>query len=69
MEQFLTSMGLPGVVILGLGWAYREERRRANESQEARIADIKQFAEAAKQVATEATRAIEALTNAVKERK
>lgn len=69
MEAFLTNMGLPGVVILGLAWAYREERKRANETQEARIGDIKQFAEAVREVATEATKAIDALTNAVKDRK
>jgi cbb3-type cytochrome oxidase subunit 3 len=69
MEQYLTNLGLPGVVIAGLAWAYREERKRAIESQDARIADIKQFAEAVAAVAKEASKAIDALTEAVKDRK
>lgn len=39
--QFAELWGLPGVVILGLAWAWKRERDRGEQHVEARIADQK----------------------------
>jgi hypothetical protein len=68
MDQALLEYGLQGIVIIGLAWAYREERKRNDVVTDARIADLQKFSEANAAVAREAAKAIDALTDAVEGR-
>lgn len=65
MEQLLMDLGLPGLMIAGLVWAYRAERTRADAEragkdavQEARIEDYRE-------TVAEVTKALQALTAAL----
>lgn len=39
-ESLLTNMGLPGLMIFGLGWHALRMDRRAQEAQEARLLEV-----------------------------
>jgi hypothetical protein len=69
MEQILLEHGLIGVVVLGLAWAWRQERARNDTVTDARIADLHKFSEANAAVAREAAKAIDALADAVEGKK
>lgn len=58
----LKELGLPGVVILTLGWAYWKERARNDELVEKRIAESRENLAAMK----DNTSALEALTDVIK---
>jgi aryl carrier-like protein len=69
MEQILLQHGLPGVIIMALAWAWRQERARVDAVQDARIADLQKFSDLNAAVAREAGKAIDALTDALEGKK
>lgn len=58
----LKDLGVPGVIILVLGWAYWKERERNNDLVEKRIAESRESIAAMK----DNTAAIDALAEVVK---
>jgi hypothetical protein len=64
MEQYLVSLGLPGVVILGLTYAVKTIWNRYSDSQEARIKEGRECVEAI----SNNTHALEKLTDVLSAR-
>lgn len=61
----LLPMGLPGVVIIALAWAYYKKDQKVDELNEKRIAEGRESIKAIEQT----TAALETLTEVIKERR
>lgn len=63
--QSLVDMGLPGIIILALAWAYWGKSQRVDQMQELRIAEMRETLEAI----NNNTQALNALTALLRDRR